>query len=100
MDAEIIQLPTTMERQWRVYEIALQKLMRENGVDAETSKAVLDRVKPIYLRCATPHEIPQGSSPEIVLWEINQWVNRVSTDLLTEIVVRELALINLRGKAG
>lgn len=87
-----------MELQWREYETALQKLMRENGVDAETSKEVLGRVKPIYLRCARPLDVPNMSG-EMFLFEINRWVSRLSADLLTEIVVRELVLINLRGKA-
>lgn len=100
MSAEIVQLPDTMERQWRVYETALQKLMRKNGIDAEVAKTALSTVKQIYLRCATPHDIPKVSDPEAILLEVNRWVSRLGTDLLTEIIVREVALINLRGEGG
>lgn len=100
MCAEVIQLPDTMERQWRVYESAIQKLMRESGIDAEVGKVALGRVKPIYLRCATPLAIPHVSDPEAVLKQINSWASQLGTGLLVEIILREVALINLRKERG
>jgi len=100
MNAEIVQMPDTMHRQWRVYEAGFQELMRANGIDAEVAKIALDRLKPIYLRYSAPHAIQESSDPEAVLKQVNIWASQLATGLMTEIILREIALINLRGKGG
>ncbi len=100
MGTNVVSLPDRMERQWRVYESNIQELMRENGIDADVGKVALARVKPIYLRCAKSHAIPHVSDPEAVLQEVNRWASQLGTGLLMEIILREVALINLRGEGS
>lgn len=100
MSAELFRMPDTMHRQWRVYEARLHEIMRANGTDAEVAKIALERIKPIYLRCATPLPLPDVSDTETVLKQVNSWVSQLGTGLMTEIIVREVELINLRGKGG
>jgi hypothetical protein len=100
MGSEVVHLPDTMHRQWRVYEARLQELMQENGIDAEIAKIALARIKPIYLRCVTPLPLSDVSDAEAVLKQINSWVSQLGTGLLLEIILREAELIRLRREGG
>ncbi len=97
---KVIQLPDSMQRQWRVFEALLRRELGAAGVDHTIADLALERVKPLYLRHAKPNPIPEGASPEEQLKAINDWVTQFGGFLLLEILIREIELINLRGKRG
>lgn len=99
-DNKVIELPDSMQRQWRVFEAMLRRELGAAGVDPAVSDIALDRIKPLYLRHAKPNEIPEGASPDEQLKAINDWVTQFGTGLLLEILIREIQLINLRGEGG
>ncbi len=97
---KVIELPDSMQRQWRVFEALLRREMGAAGVDPAVSDIALERIKPLYLRHAKPNDIPDGASPEEKLKAINDWVTQFGGSLLLEILIREIQLINLRGEGG
>lgn len=99
-DNKVIELPDSMQRQWRVFEALLRRELGAVGVDHDVADAALGRIKPLYLRHAKPNEIPDGASPDEQLKAINDWVTQFGCGLLLEILIREIQLINLRGEGG
>lgn len=99
-DDKVIQLPDSMQRQWRVFEALLRRELGAVGVDPDVADVALERIKPIYLRHAKPNPIPEDASPEEQLRAFNDWVTQFGTGMLLEIMIREIQLINLRGEGG
>lgn len=99
-DNKVIELPDSMQRQWRVFEAMLRRELSAAGVDPDVADVALERIKPIYLRHAKPNEIPNGASPEEQMKAINDWVTQFGGGMLLEILIREIQLINLRGEGG
>lgn len=97
---KVIQLPDSMQRQWRVFEALLRRELGAAGVDPDVSDVALERIKPLYLKHAKPNPIPEDASPEEQLKAINDWVTQFGGGLLLEILIREIQLINLRGDGG
>lgn len=93
---KVVQLPDSMQRQWRVFEAPLRRELGAAGVDPDVADVALERIKPLYLRHAKPNPIPDDASPEERLKAINDWVTQFGGGLLLEILIREIQLINLR----
>ncbi len=96
----VVQLPDSMQRQWRVFEGPLRRGLDVAGVAPDVADVALERIKPLYLRHAKPNPIPEDASPEEQLKAINDWVTQFGGGLLLEILIREIQLINLRGEGG
>lgn len=96
----VIQLPDSMQRQWRVYEDVLRRELGAIGVDSAVSGVALERVKPLYLHHAKPKEIPEGASRDEQLKVVNEWVSQFGSGLLMEVLIREIQLIYMRGEGG
>lgn len=96
----VIQLPDTMHRQWRVFEDLLRQELVANGADPAVSELALARIKPLYLKHSKPREIHAGASREEQFQAINEWVTQLGGFLLLEVLIREIQLISLRGEGG
>lgn len=96
----VVQLPDSMQRQWRVFEALLRREFPAAGFDPDVVDIALERIKPLYLKHARPNPIPDDASPEDRLMAINDWVTQFGAGLLLEILIREIQLINLRGEVG
>jgi len=96
----VIQLPDSMPRQWRVFEDLLRRELDTIGADPAVSELALARLKPLYLKHSKPREIPAGASRDEQLQAINEWVTQLAGFLLLEVLIREIQLIRLRGEGG
>lgn len=96
--ANVVALPDSMERQWRLFEQELKELMQSSGCDANEINYVFEQVKPIYLEYAKPNCF--SGNPEKLLEELNFWVRKQTFGFLNIIIAKEVELYRLRGKAN
>lgn len=95
----IIALPDSMQRQWRVYERALGHHMRRNGADTNEISHVLQALKPVFLQYATQNLSASIDSmnPDAAVTQLNAWVQGIVGGLLEEVAAREVRLFRLEG---
>lgn len=98
MPGNVVEMPDSMQRQWRVIEARLRRELDAVGVVPAASVVALERIKPIYLRHAKPNEIPDGASPDEQVKAVNDWVTQLCCGMLLELLSREIQLIYLRGE--
>lgn len=94
----VVFLPDSMQRQWRLFEQELKEAMQFSGSDANEINYVIEQVKPIYLEYAKPNCF--SGDHEKVLEEFNTWVRKQTSGFLNIIIFKEIELYRLRGKAN
>ena len=99
MNTNIISLPDSMQRQWRVYERGLGHHMRQNGAGTDEISHVLEALKPVFLRYATQNlsATIDPTNPEAAVMQLNAWVHGIVGGLLEEVAAREIQLFRLEG---
>lgn len=97
----VVELPDSMQRQWRVYEKMLDDFMRAHGSGAGEIAHVLRNVKPVFLQYATQNlSAPlDPADPDAVVRQLNAWVQGIVCGLLEEVVAREIRLFRA-GESG
>lgn len=98
---DVILMPDSMEKAWIVFECDLRPFMLAMGTRPEVVDAALTAVRPVYLGYAGVPAVRVGQigvevSPALVD-ALNEHMRRVTTGLLTEVLRREVELIELRG---
>ena len=92
----IVRLPDSMQRQWRVYEPLLKEFMRSIECDEEEINYACEKLKPLYLKFAAPKQF--SGDPEKILVELNVWVQVQILGLMQTVLVRDVELFRLRGR--
>lgn len=94
----VIQLPEPASRQWRTVEPEFYDLLRGMGcTDAESAIAV-ERLKAVYLKYSMSRRVTIDPGDVGVIAEMEDWVRRLVTGLMFEVLVREVELLRLRGE--
>lgn len=94
--SNIVQLPDSMQRQWRIFESALQDWLKSEGCSQQEIAHSCEKLKPIYLKFAQPKQF--SGDPEKILLEFNDWVQDQTFGLLATVAVRDVELFRLRGE--
>ena len=93
----VVALPDTMHRQWRVFESVLRDWLKSSmGCTPDEIDHACEQLKPFYLRFAQPKAISRDD-PEKFLAELNEWVQSQISGLLQLVAVRDVELYRLRG---
>lgn len=97
----VVTLPDSMQRQWRVYELGLGDHLRKYGCAADEVAHVLESLKPVFLQYATQNltTTVNPADPGAVVRELNAWVHGIVSGLLEEVAAREVRLYRL-GSTG
>lgn len=93
----IVQLPDSFERQWRVYEGQLRAHYSQQGATLDEVEYALVRLKPIYLDAASMN-FTSFATGDVMMRELNTWVNKQVFTMMTYIAVRDVELYRLRGE--
>lgn len=93
----VVQLPEAMERQWQLFAKELRRQFALKNSDPEMVEAILERIKPVYMRHTKPNRIPDDADLDTSIKLLNQWVFEFGSGLLMEILIREIELFRLRG---
>lgn len=94
----IVQLPDSFERQWRVYEGQLRAHFSQPGAATPDEVEYLTaQLKPIYLDAARM-EFSSSATGDALVRELNTWVNRQVASMMLEIAARDIELHRLRGE--
>lgn len=92
----ITELPDSFERQWRVYEGQLRAFYSPHGVAPNEFEYAAGRLKPIYLEAARM-SFTSSATHEVMVRELNTWVNRQVFSMMAHLVARDIQLYRLRG---
>ncbi len=95
--SNVIQLPDSMQRQWREMEAALRPVFQQLwDASNDEQDALCAALKPIFLKYAKPLDIAvsQGN-PDEAISELQAWVFQLANGLMSEIARREMMLIRL-----
>ena len=98
MTNNVVHLPDSMQRQWRIYEAELRNAMVSAEVSEDAITHACEQIKPVYLRYAQPAKFNvDHGDPEKAVHELNDWVFAQIFGLLQVLAVREVELFQLRG---
>ena len=92
----IVELPDSMQRQWRTFEDSLKKWLLSEGCSQDEILQACEKLKPLYLQFAKPQTF--SGDPETALASLNEWVKEQTMGFLTTIAVRDIELFRLRGE--
>lgn len=95
--SNVTYLPDPMQRQWQVFEAAIRQEIIDTGVAPDIAETALVAIKPVYLKHArTEPCVIAKDDVETALMEIGKWVTKLCSNLLGEVIIREIELIGYR----
>lgn len=93
----IAQLPDSFVRQWRVYERQLRAHYSQQGATPDEVDYAASQLMPIYLNAARM-DFTSSAKGDVLVRELNTWVNNQVFGMMCEVAVRDILLYRLRGE--
>ncbi len=96
---DVVQLPDSFERQWRVYEGLLRNALDAHSTSKSGADYAMSKMKLIFIRSNRyPFDKDQISGkPDDIVADLNAWVKAQVFSLMLEVVARDVELFQLRG---
>jgi hypothetical protein len=96
--SNVVKLPDSMQRSWRVFEGDLRQQLALGGCSRAEIEHTVQTLKPIFLSEAMSRDVVvAGLDPDDAVKVVNAWVRVLVSGLLAQIALREVELFRLRG---